>query len=301
MEPVSPNPGDPSRGDVPPTADGTGEFRPGPRLVVGSFQGPLDLLLHLIRANEISITDIPILEICRQYDEYLLLMKEMNLEIAGDYLVMAATLAFIKSRMLLPAPPAAPGEAVEDPRADLVRQLLEYQRFKAAAELLRDLDEAEAEHYMRGHGGEDPLGPYRGERHLELSLLDLVSAFKRLVEQLGDATPLRVQRDEISVAEKIAWILDRLESSPAVSFQTLLSELPARNERVAAFLAILELVRLRLIAASQHRAAGEILLSRSQTARDTSEDDTDAATLASDEIEFAEPPAETRSDDETRN
>ena len=235
-------------------------------------------------------------------------MTELNLEVAGDYLVMAATLVFIKSRMLLPAPPAAPGEPAEDPRADLVRQLLEYQRIKAAADSLRDLDEGQADRFIRGNAGEDPLGPYRGEKHLELSLFDLVAAFKRLIEQLGDATPLMVQRDEISVAEKIAWILDRLEKAPAVSFQALLSELPARNERVAAFLAILELVRLRLIAASQHRADGEILLSRAETVADDGEDERDLAAdegdpapIAAEETAIPDPPTGMRRDDETRN
>lgn len=274
---------------------------PLPRLVLGQFEGPLDLLLHLIRTNEISITDIPIHEICTQYDAALSLMTELDLEIAGDYLVMAATLAFIKSRMLLPVPPAVPGEPVEDPRADLVRQLLEYQRFKAAADSLRDLDEGQADRYMAGNAGEDPLAPYRGEKHLELSLIDLVAAFKRLMEQLGDAAPLRVQRDEISVAEKIAWILDRLESSSAVSFQALLSELTARNERVAAFLAILELVRLRLIAASQRRAGGEIILSRTQTPADDDQDDSEPAGDADDAETTGEPPAAGRSDDEPGN
>ena len=124
-----------------------------PRLMLELFEGPLDLLLHLIRTNEISITDIPILEICRQYDAYLGLMHELNLEVAGEFLVMAASLAHIKSRMLLPASPTAPGEQPEDPRADLVRQLLEYQRVKAAAEMLRDRDETQAEVFGRGHGG----------------------------------------------------------------------------------------------------------------------------------------------------
>jgi segregation and condensation protein A len=233
-----------------------------PCLVLDQFEGPLDLLLHLIRTSEISITDVPIVQICRQYDDYLSLMREMDLEVAGEYLVMAATLAHIKSRMLLPAPPAAVGEAIEDPRADLVRQLLEYQRIKAAAERLRDLDEAQADGFVRGNAGEDPLALYRGERYLEVSLFDLLAAFKHLVESLGDAAPLRVQRDEVSVAEKIAWILDKLESAASVSFQSLISELSTRAERIATFLAVLELVRLRLVAAAQHRPGAEILLQR---------------------------------------
>ena len=233
-----------------------------PKLVLRQFEGPLDLLLHLIRTNEIAITDIPILEICRQYDAYLGLMQDLNLEVAGEYLVMAATLTHIKSRMLLPAPPAGPGEVPEDPRSDLVRQLLEHQRMKAAADMLRDRDESQAEVFLRGHAGEDPLGPYRDERLLDVTLFDLLSAFKRVLESMADAEPLRVQREEFSVADKIAWILDRLEKTPALEFQSLIGDLPTRAERIAAFLAVLELIRLRLIAARQHRPTAEILISR---------------------------------------
>ncbi len=233
-----------------------------PRLILESFEGPLDLLLHLIRSNRISISDIPISEICRQYESYLGLMHELNLEVAGEYLVMAATLAHIKSRMLLPAPPAAPGEEPEDPRAELVRQLVEYQKAKAGAEMLRDCDEIQADSFQRGHGGEDPLAPYRDETTLEVSLFDLLSAFRRLIETLSDATPLHVQRDEISVAEKIAWILDRLEGGRAERFDALILELPTRGDCIAAFLAILELIRLRLIRATQDRPFGEIMIHR---------------------------------------
>ncbi|HKY32024.1 MAG TPA: segregation/condensation protein A [Candidatus Polarisedimenticolia bacterium] len=232
-----------------------------PKLILPAFEGPLDLLLHLIRAHEIDITDIPIVEICRQYDAYLQLMQQLDLEIAGDFLVMAATLAHIKSRMLLPPDPAAPGEQSEDPRAGLVRQLLDHQKMKAAAEMLRERDELQADTFLRGHGGEDPLAPYRGEKLLEVSLFDLLSAFKRLIETLEDAAPLHVKRDEISVSEKIAWLLDRLQGAPeALSLRALLAELATRAERIAAFLAVLELVRLRLVAARQARPLGEILL-----------------------------------------
>jgi len=231
------------------------------RLVLERFEGPLDLLMHLIRVNEIAIAEIPIVEICRQYDEHLQLMQELNLEVAGDYLVMAATLAHIKSRMLLPAPPAGPGAMEEDPRADLVRQLLEHQRVRAAAELLRARDEAEADRFYRGHGGEDPLAPYSGERMLEVSLFDLLSAYKRLVESLGSPARLEVGNDEVSVAEKIAWILERLQRTTHARFEDLLLELKTRKERIAAFLALLELMRLRLIRASQRRHSGAITLS----------------------------------------
>jgi segregation and condensation protein A len=243
-----------------------------PQLILPLFTGPLDLLLHLIRANEISITDIPIVEICRQYDGYLGLMHEMNFEIAGEYLVMAATLMHIKSRMLLPAEPAAAGAEPEDPRAALVRQLLEYQRVKAAAEMLRDRDDLQADIFTRGHGGEDPLDPFRQETRLEVSLFDLLTAFKRLAESLEGSRPLLVHRDEISVAEKIAWILDRLESSHSLHFQALIAELPARADRIAAFLAILELVRLKLVTARQNRPGGEIFLMQATSAEDDGEE-----------------------------
>lgn len=233
-----------------------------PRLVLHAFEGPLDLLLHLIRTQEIDIYDIPIVEICRQYDAYLGLMQELDLEVAGDYLIMAATLTHIKSRLLLPADPAAPGETPEDPRAGLVRQLLEYQRMKAAAEVLRDRDELAADSFLRGHGGEDPLAPYQNEALLDVSLFDLLSAFKRLIDTLEDATPLHVQRDEISVAEKMTWILARLDGTGPVPFRDVIGSLRNRGERIAAFLALLELIRLRLIGASQRRPLGEILIER---------------------------------------
>jgi len=244
-----------------------------PRLVLEGFEGPLDLLLHLIRKNEISITDIPILEICQQYDEYLNLMHELNLDVAGEYLVMAATLAHIKSRMLLPAPPAVEGETPEDPRAELVRQLVEYQRAKAAAEMLRDRDEAEGMSFPRGHGGDDPLGPYRDETLLDVSLFELISAFQGLIQNMADSTPLHVHREEISVADKISWILDRLEGIAAVRFQALILELPTRAERIVAFLAILELLRLRLISATQSRPVGEIVISRASAADEPDEEE----------------------------
>lgn len=231
-----------------------------PKLFLPSFEGPLDLLLHLIRANEISITDIPIQEICRQYDEYLGLMRDLNLEVAGEYLLMASTLMHIKSRMLLPVEPVAPGEEAEDPRAELVRQLLEYQKVKLAAEMLRERKELQSDTFIRGHGGEDPLGPYREDVLLQVSLFDLLSAFKRLADSLGDDTPLTVHRDEISVADKISWILEELEHVETSPFISLLSRLPSRRERIAAFLALLELIRLRLVTAHQHRPGGEILL-----------------------------------------
>ncbi len=220
------------------------------------FEGPLDLLLHLIRINEINVQDIPIADITRQYDAYLDLMKELDLQVAGDYLVMAATLVHIKSKMLLPQPPAGT-EPEEDPRAELVRQLLEFERFKQAAEALRALEEGREDVFLRPG---DPLAAFEGEAWLAVGLFDLLTAFKRVMENALSARAIEIAREEISIAEKIAWILEALASGRARVFQELLGALPSRPEMVVAFLALLELIRLGRVRAAQRSAPGEILL-----------------------------------------
>lgn len=220
------------------------------------FEGPLDLLLHLIRVNELNIHDIPILEITRQYDEYLMLMKELDLHVAGEYLLMAATLVHIKSKTLLPRPPVgAPPE--EDPRADLVRQLVDYERMKLAAENLRSLEEAREDIYLRAG---DPLAPFEGEAFLTVSLFDLLTAFKAVLEAADSARAIEIAREELSIAEKVEWIQSALAAGRAVVFQDLLRRLGSRAEMVVAFLALLELIRLGRVRAAQRNPAEEILL-----------------------------------------
>jgi segregation and condensation protein A len=220
------------------------------------FEGPLDLLLHLIRVNEVNIYDIPIAEITRQYDQYLGLMQELNLQLAGDYLVMAATLVHIKSRMLLPQPPAGE-EPAEDPRADLVRRLVEYETLKAASEALRDLAEAREAVFFRPG---DPLEPYEGEALLAVSIFDLVTAFRSVLDGLASRAAVAVAREEFSIEEKQAWLLKAAGGGRAVAFQDLIASLSCRAEMVAAFLALLELIRLGRLRAAQLRPRGEILL-----------------------------------------
>ncbi len=225
------------------------------RVRAGSFEGPLDLLLHLVRINEVNIADIPILEITRQYNEYLDLMRELNLDVAGEYLVLAATLMHIKSRMLLPADPAQGEEGAEDPRQELVEQLVEYQRYKQAAETLHAIDAARTLVWTRDGV---PPGEFAGEELLVVELFDLIAAFRSVLGRLDEEVHLRLRRDDVSVAEKIGWLTDLLEERPSVDLFELFVTLPRRIERIATFLAVLEMLRLRLIVVFQRKRLGAI-------------------------------------------
>ena len=226
------------------------------RLRLASFDGPLDLLLHLVRVNEIDITNIPILEIAAQYDAYLDLMREMDLEIAGDYLVMAATLVHIKSRLLLPPDPTLPEEeAKDDPHAELTRQLLEYQRLKQAAENLQAIDSVRSLIWTRD--GRIPE-EFEGEELLAVELFDVIAAFKKLLDRLGEDAKLQLKRDDVSVADKIVWLTGILQSRGSADLLELIAGLPNRVERIASFLAVLEMVRLQVIVLFQRATQGTI-------------------------------------------
>jgi segregation and condensation protein A len=229
----------------------------GLRFRVGGFEGPLDLLLHLVRVNEVDITNLPIVEITRQYEEYLDWMRTLDLEVAGEYLVMAATLLHIKSRLLLPADPESPEEATTDPRRELAQQLLEYQRFKQAAETLQAMDSARTLVWTR-----DGTVPeeFAGEELLTVELFDLLEAFRTVLGRLDDEARLHLRRDNVSVAEKIEWLTELLERAGSVDFVEAMRSLPTRIDRIAAFLAVLEMVRLRIIVAFQRTRLGEIRL-----------------------------------------
>ena len=215
------------------------------RVHIGTFDGPLDLLLHLVRVNEVDITNIPILEIAAQYDAYLQLMREMDLDIAGEYLVMAATLVHIKSRLLLPPDPTLPDEGTsEDPRAELTQQLLEFQRLKQAAENLQAIDSVRSLIWTRD--GKIP-DEFEGEELLAVELFDVLAAFKKLLDRLGEDAKIQLTRDDVSVADKIAWLSDILQESGSADLLALLAGLPNRIERIASFLAVLEMVRLQMI------------------------------------------------------
>ena len=210
------------------------------------FEGPLDLLLHLIRINEVDIHDIPVARIAEQYVAYLELMRELNLEIAGEYLLMAATLAWIKSRMLLPRDEEDDdGEGV-DPRAELVARLLEYQAFKEAAGELDGLPRLGRDVFRAEVALPEGLEP--PEPHLAVRVLDLVEAYRRVVERHAEPPPPHeLLHEPVTVRECMAAVMARLEREEVVSFEDLLTPGEARGGRrawaVATFLAVLELAR----------------------------------------------------------
>jgi segregation and condensation protein A len=224
------------------------------RVQAGSFEGPLDLLLHLVRINEVDITDIPITTITEQYNEYLTLMRELNLEIAGEYLVLAATLMHIKSQMLLPPDPDALEEADVDPREELAQQLLEYQRFRQAAESLQAMQSRRGLIWTRRDIPEE----FADEELLAVDMFDLLQAFRKLIGRLGEEAQLRLKRDKVSVADKIGWLTDLLQERRSVDLLALFEELPTQLDRIATFLAVLEMMRLAIIVVFQRKLFGEI-------------------------------------------
>ena len=245
----------PSVSGLPPTE--MVEARHRLRVELSAFQGPLDLLLDLVRINEVDIHDIPVIEIARQYDEYLNTMRDLDLDIVGEFLVMAATLAYIKSRMLLPRPEGEEGEE-EDPRADLAERLLEHQRFLIAAEELAARSDVQDSVWGRPPQRVD----MDGEILLEVSLHDLVRSFRGLLESIGASSGMDIAPGGISVPERMGQILDLVDSRDLVGFDTLFPETDPKRDRIVTFLALLELLRLQMVTAWQSKTFGEIRLSR---------------------------------------
>jgi segregation and condensation protein A len=226
------------------------------------FEGPLDLLLHLIKRNEVQITDIPIALITDQYLATLEQFPDLNLDGAGEYLVMAATLMLIKSRLLLPAEPGADGETDEDPRAELVQQLLEYQRFREAAERLVDRAVLERD-VFRGAGEQLERGMFDGDGPpvRDASLGDLLTALREVLARAKLPVPHEIFRPGISVAECAQRILARFALGDRVEFAELFQAGAERDEIIVTFLALLELIRLRVIRAAQAERFGCITVS----------------------------------------
>ncbi|RMG29992.1 MAG: segregation/condensation protein A [Gammaproteobacteria bacterium] len=225
-------------------------------VVLEAFEGPLDLLLYLIRRQNLDILDIPVAEITRQYMDYIALMKELRLEVAAEYLVMAAMLAEIKSRMLLPRPQAQEEEE-EDPRAELVRRLQEYERYKQAAEDLdalprlgRDLHTASAE---------PPPRP-RAVRLPEVDLRELLEAFRQVLQRAEQFAHHQVLREPLSVRERMSRVLEAVGEGGFVPFQALFRVEEGRMGVVVTFLAILELVRESLLETIQAEPFGPLYL-----------------------------------------
>lgn len=220
------------------------------------FEGPLDLLLHLIKRDEVDIYDIPIAHITQQYLTYIELMRSLDLDVAGEFLVMAATLMRIKARMLLPLPAAGEEEDEGDPREELVQRLLEYRQFKAAAGTLKGRETERRLLYERGMlPGEDEVGPLP---LAPATLFDLLDALNRVMSRVPEQAVYEVQGDLYDVEEKMSLIARTVAEQGAVSFSTLMQSCRARAEVIVTFIALLELVRLGRIAVTQPEPFGDI-------------------------------------------
>lgn len=223
------------------------------------YEGPLDLLLHLIKKNELSITDIPIASITEQYLATIELMQSLNLDVSGEFLVMAATLLHIKSRTLLPPEDEEVDdeEAGEDPRAELTRRLLEYEQFKEAAKNLEERPVLYRDVFVRS----TPEGAAPREVSFErLSIFDLMSAFRRVLERFPDEDVHTVTLETVSVRERMTFLLDQIHHQHRIYFDSLFDGASSKLELIVTFLAMLELIRMRAIAVTQQERLGPIVI-----------------------------------------
>lgn len=232
------------------------------------FEGPLDLLLYLVKKDHLNIYDIPIAAVTKQYMQYLELMQSLDLNIAGEFLVMAATLLQIKSKMLLPAQEGEQAIVEEDdPRQDLIRQLLEYEKFKEVAENLRQREISQRDIFKRPKTGEPVIVPESHDEgvqpvYFEASIFDLISAFSKALEDAPKELFYQVIKDEYTVEDKVHNILHLLLVKPAVSLSELFTQAKSKIEIIVTFLAILELIKLKEIVARQKEVFGEIEVAR---------------------------------------
>ena len=226
-----------------------------------NFEGPLDLLIHLIKKNEVDIYDIPIVTISRQYLEYLDLMREIDLDVAGEFLVMAATLIHIKSRMLVPRVEAGVEgeEPEEDPREALVQRLLEHQRFKAAAEMLHECETVRSAQWTRPQERMEEIAGAPLERQLEVDLFSLLQAFQAVLTRARNRqASVPLPAEAVSIEVRMHEMLERLASSAPCGFEELFDGAASRQDLITTFLATLELIRLRRISVYQAGVCGPI-------------------------------------------
>ena len=219
------------------------------------FEGPMDLLLHLIKKNEVNIYDIPIAEITRQYLQYLDLMKALNIDFAGEFIVMASTLTQVKSRMLLPVTTDPDGDE-EDPRMEIVRPLTEYLQMKSAAEVL-------ARRTLLGEGTFTRASTEVRQLFAhddQLVQIGLFDAFQQILDKIAPEDRLDLTADRISVKDRISELVDMFEKKESMAFEELFSAQPTRTELIVTFLAVLEMVKLALIRLAQHSQTGVIRL-----------------------------------------
>jgi len=225
------------------------------KLVLGEFAGPLDLLLYLIRQEQVSVYDIPIARITDEYLRHLRLLQGLDITVAGDFLVMAATLIEIKSRMLLPRDPATSEDEAEalDPRRDLVERLLEHQRYKAAAEMLWSRATVERAVYTRA-----PLETDKSNPEVSAGAFDLLRVFQEILARRKQEVLLEIEREEVTMAEMIERLRNSVFSAGELNLREFFARQPTRRELVLAFLSILELVRTTEIRLVQTQTFGDI-------------------------------------------
>jgi segregation and condensation protein A len=231
------------------------------KIKLDQFEGPLDLLIHLIRQNEVNVYDIPIALITEQYLSYIELMQELNLDVAGEFLVMASTLIHIKSKMLLPRPETAAtdGEPDEDPREALVRRLLEHQKFKAAAELLHERETMRNAQFTRPDSRVADAVDEEYEPELEVDLFSLLAAFKGVLERASRKPRMVIPPEQISIEDRMHQLLGRLSETEACGFEDLFADGDgSRPFMIVTFLAVLEMIRLKLIRVFQSGSFGSI-------------------------------------------
>lgn len=228
------------------------------------FEGPLELLLHLVKENEIDIFDIPIAQITDQYLRYLDLMRSLNIDVAGDYLLMASTLVYLKSRSLLPQTEEEEEQFEEEVREKLVEPLLEYRRMKELSLKLREAEGERLHIFTRGADG-DGFFPEGGELPLEVSLFELISAFEKILRERGFPDFHQVEVDELEVADRQGLLLERLAGHDGLSFEELFTGIVRPLELVVTFLALLELIKRRLILVKQPSPFASIRIFRAET------------------------------------
>jgi len=226
------------------------------KLVLGEFAGPMDLLLYLIRQEQVSIYDIPITRITDEYLRYLRLMQGMDITVASDFLVMAATLIEIKSRMLLPRDPAVSEEelAEDDPRRELVERLLEHQKYKAAAEMLWSRATVERAIYMRA-----PIETDKSNPEVSVGVFDLLRVFQEILARKKEEVLMEIERDEVSMAEMLERLRNMIFSAGELNMRDFFERAQSRRELVLAFLSVLELVRTTEIRLFQSQTFGDII------------------------------------------
>ncbi|MEN8264510.1 MAG: segregation/condensation protein A [Nitrospirota bacterium] len=249
--------GEIDRGIISPTTPSGVYFR------LSAFEGPLDLLLHFIRNQKIDIYDIPIVQITQQYMEYIKIMEELDLEIAGDFLVMAATLIHIKSRVLLPPDEEEMEESVEDPRAELVQRLLEYQSYQDSSTHLRKREDIWKNVFQRPATDMDSLEFEEEPMLIDANVFDLISAFRKLLEKVPEQA-IEITRETLTVSGRINFIVEKLENEDGMRFEDLFEEGFTKVTLIVTFLALLELVRLGLSKIYQEKAFEQIWIMNPQ-------------------------------------